>query len=289
MSKELADRLEWIDEARQIAAQCWCDPETEQKIMDPVLAEAIAKRIALWMETGAQHAKNEEYWRERATKAEESIAALRSEPVYQQDALDMADNRADARHNKLNIDSVEPVAGQLSAEQDYKSVWKPDELERIIDQYVKHYELNDGESTYDPSDEERIVIKDAIMGLLVDREWDNEWGKHIAALSSRRGTFADGIEAAAKLADANGGLQIRWFASEIRALAQDQRECNPAPMHGQSKTWLTESHSGAPTQDADELLREATDALDNLAEMANMSVYDKLIRQLRAHLSRKEQ
>ncbi len=118
------------------------------------------------------------------------------------------------------------------------------------------------------------------MGLLVDREWDNEWGKHIAALSSRRGTFADGIEAAAKLADANGGLQIRWFASEIRALAQDQRESNsnPAPMHGQSKTGLTGSHPGAPTQDADELLREALD----------WGLPDDLKQRIDAHLSRKE-
>jgi hypothetical protein len=31
--------------ARQIAAQCWCDKETEHLVMDPVLAEAFAKRI----------------------------------------------------------------------------------------------------------------------------------------------------------------------------------------------------------------------------------------------------
>lgn len=307
MTKELADRLEWIDEARAIAAQCWCDPETEQKIMDPVLAEAVAKRIALWMETGARHAKNEEYWRERATKAE-AIAALRSEPVawavtnrghyvagnifrYKADAQMCMDNlnhlhpheartmvplyaapsRETAKvvpvHSKsqyrrvaaqggnpvLSRETAKPEAEPdvigsdmapmpdvreyldalrrriecvaveagldpnewlteaqssdhptaepaLSAEQNYKSVWKPDELERIIDQYVKHYELNDGETCYDPSDEERIIIKDAIMGLLVDREWDAEWGKHIASLAaiSFRTARDEGIETAAK-------------------------------------------------------------------------------------------
>lgn len=32
--------------AREIAAQCWCDPETEHLEMIPELAEAFAKRIA---------------------------------------------------------------------------------------------------------------------------------------------------------------------------------------------------------------------------------------------------
>ena len=38
-------KVDWIDEARQIAAQCWCDKETENREMDTVLAEAVAKRI----------------------------------------------------------------------------------------------------------------------------------------------------------------------------------------------------------------------------------------------------
>ena len=32
--------------AREIAAQCWCDKETENKTMDVSLAMAVAKRIA---------------------------------------------------------------------------------------------------------------------------------------------------------------------------------------------------------------------------------------------------
>ena len=31
--------------ARGIAAQCWCDPETETREMDVALAEAFAKRL----------------------------------------------------------------------------------------------------------------------------------------------------------------------------------------------------------------------------------------------------
>lgn len=60
----------WMPEARAIAAQCWCDEETSGKEMDATLAEAVARRIAAWMETAAFHARNEEYWRNRAKAAE---------------------------------------------------------------------------------------------------------------------------------------------------------------------------------------------------------------------------
>lgn len=53
----------WMPEARQIAAQCWCDDATKNTVMDTVLAEAVAKRIATWMETAAQHCRNESYYR----------------------------------------------------------------------------------------------------------------------------------------------------------------------------------------------------------------------------------
>lgn len=62
--------LPWMDEARQQAAQCWCDETTKHLVMDPALAEVIARHIAVWMDTGAQHARNESYWRERAHAAE---------------------------------------------------------------------------------------------------------------------------------------------------------------------------------------------------------------------------
>lgn len=38
--------------AREIAAQCWCDKETENKTMDVSLAMAVAKRIAFAYEEG---------------------------------------------------------------------------------------------------------------------------------------------------------------------------------------------------------------------------------------------
>lgn len=52
----------WMPEARQMAAQCWCDEETSNRVMDPVLAEAVARRIAGWMDIAAQHARNQDYY-----------------------------------------------------------------------------------------------------------------------------------------------------------------------------------------------------------------------------------
>ncbi len=62
-SPHLTAPYNWMEEARGAAAQCWCDKETEKKEMDVVLAEAVAKRIAAWMETAAQNQRNTDYYR----------------------------------------------------------------------------------------------------------------------------------------------------------------------------------------------------------------------------------
>ena len=41
---------EIMNKAQQIAAQCWCDPETSHIVMNPALANAFAKRLAEQME-----------------------------------------------------------------------------------------------------------------------------------------------------------------------------------------------------------------------------------------------
>jgi len=64
---------DWMDEARGLAAQCWCDEETEDKIMDPILCEAVAKRIAAWMQTAAQNQRNTDYYRGLLEKCGEAI------------------------------------------------------------------------------------------------------------------------------------------------------------------------------------------------------------------------
>ena len=67
--KPAPTEYDWLPEARQIAAQCWCDDDTQHLVMEPALCEAFARRLAAWMRTGAQHARNEEYWRDRARAA----------------------------------------------------------------------------------------------------------------------------------------------------------------------------------------------------------------------------
>ncbi len=54
----------WMNEARQLAAQCWCDKETENREMDVVLCEAVAHRIASWMDSAAEFARSSEYYRD---------------------------------------------------------------------------------------------------------------------------------------------------------------------------------------------------------------------------------
>lgn len=81
---------DWMDEARVIAAQCWCDKETESIPMDSVLAEAVAKRIALWMETAAQNQGNTDYYRgllERCGKAIGDRAFIADDGTRTEDVL----------------------------------------------------------------------------------------------------------------------------------------------------------------------------------------------------------
>lgn len=58
-----------------------------------------------------------------------------------------------------------------------------DELDTIINEYVDSYELTGDEGSYTPTETEKLLIKDAIHGLLADTDWDNAWGRHIAALA----------------------------------------------------------------------------------------------------------
>ena len=81
---------DWMDEARQLAAQCWCDDETSDRVMDPELAEAVAKRIAAWMDTAAQHCRNEAYYRDLVIEIGEMLgpdAFISDDGSIQQDVL----------------------------------------------------------------------------------------------------------------------------------------------------------------------------------------------------------
>jgi hypothetical protein len=53
----------FMEEARMIAAQCWCDDENKKTEMDAALAESFARRIAAWMDTAAMFSRNADFYR----------------------------------------------------------------------------------------------------------------------------------------------------------------------------------------------------------------------------------
>lgn len=82
--------VDWMPEARQMAAQCWCDPETSHREMDVVLAEAIARRIAGWMDTAAQNQGNADFYRSIVVRIGEMFgpaAKTSDDGALQQDVL----------------------------------------------------------------------------------------------------------------------------------------------------------------------------------------------------------
>lgn len=68
-----------------------------------------------------------------------------------------------------------------------------DPLEKAIDSFIEDYEMigesEDGRGAcYTPNANDRALLKDAIMGLLADSEWDRIWGEHIESLVASRAT-----------------------------------------------------------------------------------------------------
>ncbi len=58
--------------ALMIAKSCWCDEETKDLERDDALVNAVAKRIAIWVETATQNHENTMFYRglvERCGKA----------------------------------------------------------------------------------------------------------------------------------------------------------------------------------------------------------------------------
>jgi hypothetical protein len=66
----------FIDEARQIAVQCWCREDTSHIIMIPELCEAFARTIVNWMDTAAFHARNEEYFSKQTLQQQSHLTQL---------------------------------------------------------------------------------------------------------------------------------------------------------------------------------------------------------------------
>ena len=104
--------VKFIDEARQLAAQCWCDDETKDRVMDPALCEAVAKRINSWMCDAAQYLRNQQFCHGLIVKIGEKFgkpAYTSDDGSVQQDVLalkvpelvDQLRQRADAAEAKV--------------------------------------------------------------------------------------------------------------------------------------------------------------------------------------------
>lgn len=85
----------------------------------------------------------------------------------------------------------------------------PDKLETIIDQYIDDYELRGDGGDYTPSQFEKFLIKDAIMGLLVDPEFDAALASHLK--------HADQAASAARIAELE--KTVTKFGSALQRIA----------------------------------------------------------------------
>ena len=72
MNEVKAD-YDWMEEARKEAGCCWTDRETRTLQMDTRLAEAVAKRIAGWMQIAAQESRNKDYYQGLLDKCGKSL------------------------------------------------------------------------------------------------------------------------------------------------------------------------------------------------------------------------
>lgn len=61
-----------------LAAQCWCDEETKDRVLDPPLVEAIARRIAFLMVDSARFARNQDFYRDLLDKCAENLGPLKT-------------------------------------------------------------------------------------------------------------------------------------------------------------------------------------------------------------------
>ena len=79
------DAKDFMDEARQVAAQCWCDDETKDLVMIPRLAEAFARRLDSWMRIAAQHCRNELFYRQLLDHCAANLGPVRPKVFVQDD------------------------------------------------------------------------------------------------------------------------------------------------------------------------------------------------------------
>ena len=130
----------------------------------------------------------------------------------------------------------------------------PTDLEKVIDDYIEYYEMHgeseDGrDAIYTPTENDKALLKDAILGLLVDTDWDAAWGAHIDSLVSARAakieTWTDADADAARLAlelecllndTADMSIVSKWWASSMEALDLHRARMSAKP--NTLKSWM---------------------------------------------------
>ena len=124
----------WMSEARQIAAQCWCDPETSGTPMDGHLAEAVAKRIQAWMETSAQNQRNADYYRSLVVRCGRAMG----EQAYIADDGGKHEDVLCAKVPELVeglVAKIKPLPAEVSAEPEKAAEEKPCGLNSALDEW----------------------------------------------------------------------------------------------------------------------------------------------------------
>mgnify|MGYP001285240005 CR=1 FL=1 len=119
-------------------------------------------------------AKGKSGWQDRSWTPDQISAALRQH-------VDKGDPTDVANYCMFLAARGEPItlatAPEQPVEQQAPQMAQPDNLEQIIDDYVDDYVMEGDDGTYRPTESEKCLIKDAVMGLLADPEWNSAWGK----------------------------------------------------------------------------------------------------------------
>ena len=170
-----------------------------------------------------------EYWDTRRCDTEKALRAALDAPAPNEDdewchcgKIECSYCHATAKRPDAPAPKVEPA--------------HPTDLEKVIDDYIEYYEMHgeseDGrDAIYTPTENDKALLKDAILGLLVDTDWDAAWGAHIDSLVSARAakieTWTDADADAARLAlelecllndTADMSIVSKWWASSMEAL-----------------------------------------------------------------------
>lgn len=111
----------------------------------------------------------------------DALEDVRAQQAGESDWRDL--NQADANLRR-ELEAIDALTATQQAAPSQGAGPDGEELERIIDNYLDGYELRGDGGDHTPSEFESLLIKDAIMGLLVDEAWDKAWGELIRSESA---------------------------------------------------------------------------------------------------------